>query len=387
MRILHVLGKLDRGGVETWLVQVLRHIDRHKYQMDFLVHTTEPGAYDEEVRALGAQIIPCLSPFKPRQYASNFWRLLREYGPYDVVHSHVHHYSGYVLTLAAMTGVPVRIAHSHTSAPEPSPGIVRRAYLAGMRRFIRQNATLGIAISTLAGDSLMPGWDEDSTWHLRPYGIETKPFDVQVDATVVRREFGLPPGALVVGHVGRFVDVKNHKFLVEVASELIKRNSRVFFLLVGDGPLRSEIEAELRRRNLSEHFVFTGNRSDIPRIMKGAMDAFIFPSKYEGLGIVLMEAQFAGLCSVVSDVIPSEADLSDGGVMRLPLTSSPSRWAEALSAILETKMHCTVPGEIREQHSISGSVSQLIALYESSFRNPHGRSLEDNNDLVLAEQK
>ncbi len=114
MRILHVLGKLDRGGVETWLVQVLRHVDRQKYQMDFLVHSASPGAYDEEVRALGSRIIPCLGHSNPAMYARNFRRVLREYGPYDVVHSHVHHYSGYVLMLRRSCAVyPCGIAHSH----------------------------------------------------------------------------------------------------------------------------------------------------------------------------------------------------------------------------------------------------------------------------------
>ena len=139
MRILHVLGKLDYGGVETWLVQVLRHIDRQKYQMDFLVHTTDPGMYDEEVRALGARIIPCLGPSNPLQYALNFRRVLGEYGPYDVVHSHVHHYSGYVLMLAAMVGVTVRIAHSHndTRSAESAKSVGRRAYRRIMQMMIR----------------------------------------------------------------------------------------------------------------------------------------------------------------------------------------------------------------------------------------------------------
>lgn len=382
MRILHVLGKLDRGGVETWLVQVLRHIDRNKYQMDFLVHTTEPGAYDEEVRALGARIIPCLSPHNPLQYAFNFRRILREHGPYDVVHSHVHHYSGYVLMLAAMSGVKVRIAHSHTSAPEPSPTTARRAYLAAMHYLIKQNTNLGIAISTLAGDSLMPKWQKDPTWHLRPYGIETKPFDADVDSIAIRKELGLPPEALVVGHVGRFVDVKNHKFIIQVASELLKGNTNIIFLLVGDGPLRSEIETELDDRGLSKSFVLTGVRSDIPRIMKGAMDAFVFPSKYEGLGIVLMEAQFAGLCSVVSDVIPSEADLIDNAVIRLPLSVLPTDWAKSLRAILEPRLRCNVPSHIREQHSILGSVYQLGALYDSKYGAPPSGPLETNNSLI-----
>jgi glycosyltransferase involved in cell wall biosynthesis len=382
MRILHVLGKLDRGGVETWLVQVLRHIDRQKYQMDFMVHTTDPGAYDEEVRALGARIIPCLSPHNPLQYAFNFRRVLREHGPYDVVHSHVHHFSGYVLTLAAMCGVKVRIAHSHTSAPEPSPTTARRAYLAAMHYLIKQNASLGIAISTLAGDSLMPTWQKDPTWHLRPYGIETKPFDAEVDSTVIRQELGLPSEALVVGHVGRFVDVKNHKFIIQVASELLKGNENIIFLLVGDGPLRPEIEAELKDCGLTRNFVLTGIRSDIPRIMKGAMDAFVFPSKYEGLGIVLMEAQLAGLCSVVSDVIPSEADLIDNVVTRLPHSAPPIHWANSLHAILEARLRCNVPSHIREKHSILGSVYQLGDLYDSKYGALPTGPIETNNSLI-----
>ena len=91
MRILHVLGKLDRGGVETWLVQLLGQVDRAHYEMDFLVHTTVPGAYDDEIKALGAKIIPCLHTSNPIHYAMNFRKALKAYGPYDCVHSHVYH--------------------------------------------------------------------------------------------------------------------------------------------------------------------------------------------------------------------------------------------------------------------------------------------------------
>jgi glycosyltransferase involved in cell wall biosynthesis len=376
MRILHVLGKLDRGGVETWLVQVLRNIDRHKYQMDFMVHTADHGAYDEEVRALGARIIPCTAPNEPLRYARNFRRLLREYGPYDVVHSHVHHFSGYVLMLAAMCGVRVRIAHSHTSAPEISPPLARRVYLAAMRYLLDKNTTIGIAISTLAGDSLMPNWRSKPIWRLQPYGIETEPFEAKVDRATVRRELGLHPDALVVGHVGRFVAVKNHKLIIQIASELAKMRSNLSFLLVGDGPMRGEVETEINNRGLSNLFVMPGIRKDIPRIMKGAMDVFLFPSEYEGLGIVLMEAQLAGLCSVVSDVIPTEADLIDDAVIRLPLSAAPAVWARSLDAVLRSRLHCSVPGYLRKQHSIFGSVSQLAALYDSGCSSQPGALLE-----------
>jgi glycosyltransferase involved in cell wall biosynthesis len=370
MRILHVLGKLDRGGVETWLVQVLRHIDRQKYQMDFLVNDPNPGAYDDEVRSLGARIIPCLGYRNPARYALNFWRILREYGPYDCVHSHVHNGSGYVLMLAAMAGVPSRIAQSHTNTKltEASAGPVRRLYLGLMRRLLKRYASLGIAVSSFAGDSLMPGWRDDARWHLRPYGIESAPFDIEVDSAGVRARLGIQPGVPVVGHVGRFVEVKNHRLILEIAEELSRLDPKVVFLLVGDGPLRPEIEAEIRRHGMTERFVLAGLRADIPAILQGAMDAFLFPSLYEGLGIALMEAQLAGLRCVVSDVVPPEAELVPGMVSWISLSDSPKRWAESLHDIFTSEEVWNVSEEVRRNHSIETSVSQLAALYESDQR-------------------
>src|SRR5947209_2558975 len=112
IRILHVLGMMERAGAETWLMHILRTLDRSRYQMDFLVHVPGTHAYDDEVRALGSNLI--LLPFirQPLKYAREFTRVLREHGPYDIVHSHVHQYSGFVLRLAKRAGVPVRIAHS-----------------------------------------------------------------------------------------------------------------------------------------------------------------------------------------------------------------------------------------------------------------------------------
>jgi hypothetical protein len=110
IRILHVVGSLDTGGRETWLMHVLRRIDRDRYQFDFLTHATKPCFYDDEIKSLGCRILPCLQhSSRPWQYAWDFLRILKEYGPYDVVHSHVHHFSGLPLMLAHHAGVPVRI--------------------------------------------------------------------------------------------------------------------------------------------------------------------------------------------------------------------------------------------------------------------------------------
>ena len=138
LRVLHVLGALNPGGVESWMLQVLRNFDRERFQLDFLVHSEKPAAYDDDVRALGARILPCPGPRRPWSYGPRFKRILREFGPYDVVHSHVHDFSGYILRLARQAGIPVRIAHSHCdlSHIEQQSGLLRRRYLGLMKGWV-----------------------------------------------------------------------------------------------------------------------------------------------------------------------------------------------------------------------------------------------------------
>lgn len=379
MRILHVVGKLDYGGVETWLVQVLRQIDRRKYQMDFLVHTADPGAYDEEVHALGSRTIPCLKPSNPLQYAWNFRRVLREHGPYDVVHSHIHHYGGYVLMLAMMAGVPIRIAHSHSDSRsmEGSEGLTRLAYLKAMRVMIGMFATCGLAVSSEAGDQLFcKNWrNYPKRWQLQHLGIDLSRFDIPVDRNSLRRAIGIPGNAYVIGHVGRFVASKNHAFLVEIAREAVRMEPRSFFLLVGDGPLRAAIEENVRSSGLARHFMFLGVRSDVPALMKGAMDILAFPSLFEGLPVTLLEAQAAGLKCVISDVVSREADLVPGLIDREAQETSATKWAEDL--LQQWQQRILAPVDIDMVHrclaarSIAVSTEHLSALYSTHANSSH----------------
>ncbi len=377
MRILHVLGKLDRGGVEAWLVQLLDHIDRSRYEMDFVVHTESPGAYDDQIRSLGARIIPCLHTDRPLEYAKNFAKILHEHGPYDCVHSHVHHYSGYVLLLARMRGIPVRIAQSHTADPEEGAGQMRKAYLGAMRRLIAMNATAGIVVSHLAGDALFPSWKSNPRWHLLPYGIDTERFNHFHDTARMRTELGMPQGARVIGHVGRFVDVKNHRKIIAIAKELCPADPNLHFLLVGDGVLRSDIEAEIAASGLENRFTLTGNRGDVPQVLQAAMDVFLFPSKYEGLPIALMEAQLAGLCCVASNAITPESALDPAMVQWLPLSAPAAVWGEAIQGMLATNPKPAVSAAVRNRLSIQSCVRGLTQLYDSQFAeySPAGKLL------------
>ncbi len=164
IRVLHVVSSMKRAGVETWLMHVLRRINREQFSFDYLVDVPYPCAYDEEILALGARIIRCLSPKNPWQYARNFRRLLQQYPPYHIIHSHTQFHSGFIMQLAAQAGIPVRVAHSHndTSLIEAQANPLRRFYYQQMRRRIMRYATDGLAASAVSGASFFgPSWETD----------------------------------------------------------------------------------------------------------------------------------------------------------------------------------------------------------------------------------
>ena len=374
IRILPVVGGMNRGGIETWLMHVLRHIDRDRFQMDFLVHTTEPCPYDDEVGVLGSKIIPCLDPAKPWLYGRNFKRILREYGPYDIVHSHVHHFSGYVLYLAKQAGVAVRIAHSHndTSAIDAKAGLYRRLYLTLTKWLIYRYATLGFAASCQVVTVLFnQGWKTDSRWRVLYYGVDLTPFRDIVDSVAVRAELGIPADAFVIGHVGRFEEQKNHLFLLEVAAAIAKKQPNMRLLMVSDGSLRPQIEQKAIEMGLDKYVIFAGLRSDVPRLMLGAMDTFVLPSLYEGLGLVLIEAQAAGLPCVFSDIVPEEADVIKPLVQRISLSKSPFVWAETILEARDTRSGISQAHALaiveKSPFNIALSLKNLVQVYEANF--------------------
>jgi len=338
LRVLHVVGAMNRGGVETWLMHVLRHIDRESFQTDFLVHTDQPAAYDSEVLALGSRILRCPQTENPPLYARRFLQIVRRNGLFDVLHSHVHHFSGFVLALGRIAGIPVRIAQSHldTVAAEAKAPLVRRIYLRVMQRLVVTNCTRGFAVSEPAAAALFGReWRQDRRLSVLYCGIDLAPFRVPFDPAVVRAELGFSRDDVIFGHVGRFSPVKNHFFFLEVAACILNHEPRAKFLLVGDGPLRAEVEKRAGVLGLKARIVFAGLRSDIPRLMMGAMDVFLMPSVQEGLPLVLMESQAAGLPCVVSDVVPEGATVNPALVHRLPLSAGPPEWARMASEIAE----------------------------------------------------
>jgi glycosyltransferase involved in cell wall biosynthesis len=366
-RVLHVVRAMNRGGVETWLMNVLRHLDRRRVEMDFLVHTSQPAAYDGELLAGGSRLLRCCDAVWRPTYAFRIGRLLREYGPYDVIHSHVHHFSGYLMALARRFGVPSRISHSHsdTSSRDAMAGWLRQGYLAGSEALIRADATKLIAASEPAARALFgKRWRNDPRSLVLHCGIDLAPFLEISERNAIRRSWGVEDSDLLIGHVGRFDEPKNHRFLVEILAAALRREPRTRLLLVGEGPLRNQVEEQACRAGIRQRTIFAGVRGDVPRLLK-VMDVFVFPSHWEGLGLTLVEAQAACLPCVISESIPEEADVVPGLIHRLPLCRPASDWAEATLEAPKRRNSKTEALAAVEQSSfnIANSMEQLYALY------------------------
>jgi len=337
LRVLHVVAQMRPGGIESWLMEVLRRIDRERYALDFLVHVDEPRQFDAEIESLGGRLIPCLKAQQPWAYAANFRRAMAMHGSYDVVHCHMHHFSGFVLKLAAQQGIPVRIAHGHT---DDRPNIaaaswLRRRYVQLMQRWLAQYATLGVGCSRNATEALFgKGWDEDRRRRVYYCGIDLRRFAAPVDGAALKKALGLPADRRVVAHVGRFEPLKNHELILQTARELLRTRKDIHFLIVGDGDTRPQIMERARELGVDNHTTFTGARSDVPQLLSGVVDAFMFPSQREGLPMSVVEAQTAGVPVVMSDVITPEVEVLPALVRRRSIQLPPSAWASTLEAML-----------------------------------------------------
>jgi glycosyltransferase involved in cell wall biosynthesis len=352
-RVLHVVGAMNRGGVESWLMSILRSADR-SFDMSFLVNTAEKAAFDDEIRALGAPILRCLFRGDPLSYAFRLRALLRAEGPFDVVHSHVHFFSGWVLAVARSAGVPRRIAHSHndTSRVE-GRGVARSLYRLGMQGLIRRNATLGLACSGLAAAALWgERWRSVPNLRILHYGISLVPFQARQEPGDARRSAGLPEGVKVLGHLGRFDEQKNHAFLLRTARRVMEARPATWLLLVGDGPLRQSMQETARRLGIADRTVFAGVRGDVPALLNGAMDVFLFPSFHEGLPLAVLEAQAAGLPILLSDRVSDEVCVVPGLIHRLPIDEE-EPWVRTCLAALDG----TTRGSDRERalHTLQAS--------------------------------
>lgn len=366
VRALHVFGTLDRGGAETWLLDVMRHSDRNTLGIDVCVLSDKAGAYEEGFCAMGGRVLRCPLGRDPWRFGRALRRLLVA-EQFDVVHSHMYLFSGFVLRAAWRAGVPQRIAHIHPVIDVKTSGPLRSAYAGWMRQWIVKYGTHHVAPTKTGLQAFWgPDWKSGSPKSVIYNGVHAERFLRPLDTARVRRDFHLPDAARIVLNVSRFAPHKRQGFLVEVAEQLIERSDDVYFVLIGAGDLRDEVRATVSRKGLDERFRFVTGEPDIDRYWLSA-DAFAFPSINEGFGIVVAEAAAAGLPVVAQD-IPGvrEAAQSCHDVTLLPLDTGAEEWSRVLAAAL---LHGKLNDEKRNERlsefpfTIEKSVAALEQLY------------------------
>lgn len=370
IRVLHIFNRMDRGGAETWIMNVYRKLDREKFQFDFLVQHDSPGSYDSEIRALGGRVIPGAPARSIGRYISGLSRTIRDFGPYEVVHSHVHHFSGVTLAVAKAARVPVRIAHSHNDLRRSDNGATlnRILYSSAMKWSINQCATTGFAVSKEAAVSLFGSrWGTDDRIGVLHCGVDLEPFHKSVDGTQLRSEMGLPPDAFVIGHVGSFTPQKNHTLLIEVFARIAQKNRNAYLLLLGGGPREKEIRQQIEALGLTDRVILPGVRTDVPEVMKGAMDCFFLPSLYEGIPLVLMEAQAAGLPAVISDTVTDEGIILPHLFQRRSLSAPLSEWVSAFD-LLPPRAKDTVEIMAGSTFNVQRSADVLALAYQRACK-------------------
>lgn len=326
-KVIHVLGKMDAGGVETWLVNLLKNTDPTQIQHEFLLQKSGKGFYDEEIILGGGKIHHCLNNGNPFIYSLNLYKILKLIRP-DIIHSHVHIFSGLVLFIAFLCGIKIRISHSHsdTRNKESKASILRKLYIYIMKKLIGCFATHKLAVSEKAAECVYGlNWQMQKNITIMPCGIDISKFNPNFKDHTLRQQIGIPNDAFVIGHVGRFVEAKNHSFLIDVFNEVSQKNDNAYLVLVGNGPLLIKIQKKVEELGLKDKVKFLGLRKDVPILMLNIFDIFLFPSLWEGLPLTLVEAQLSGLYCLASKEITPQVDI---GLVKFLKISDPIIWAE-----------------------------------------------------------
>ena len=323
IRVLHIVTYMGRGGLETMLMNYYRHIDRNKVQFDFLVHRDFEADYDQEILSMGGRIyhISRLIPWS-KIYRNKLKKFFHEHPDYRIIHVHQDCLSSVALQCAKECNVPVRIAHSHNSSQDKNIKYLFKCYY--MRK-IPVYATDLFACSDLAGKWMFGG--EPFQIIFNAIDAEKYVYSSEV-ARRVRNDLKIDKD-YVIGHVGRFNPQKNHAFLLDVFAECVKINANVKLILVGDGTGKKQIQDKVESLGIKNNVIFMGVRTDVNELLQ-AMDVFVFPSLYEGLGISVIEAQAAGLPCVISDCIPDDCIVTKGLVEKLSLSTPPMQWAQVI---------------------------------------------------------
>ena len=327
IKILQYTGAMNRAGAETLLMNIYRNINRDKFEFHFISHTKEKCDYDDEIKKLGGKVIYLERPRikNIKKFSNDIKKIIDEHGPYNAIHTHMQLLNGIVLNEAKKNDIRVRVSHAHLNGDYNKGNIIRKIYVNYSKYLINQNSTHRIACSNESGEYLYNG----NEFNLVKNAIDINQFKFNIKEDHIYNELNLSKDIKLITHIGRFVEAKNHDFIIEVFDKVVKKDNAYRLLLVGQGELIESIKNKVQEYRLQEYIYFLGLRSDINKIL-ASTDVFLMPSILEGLPVVLVEAQAGGIPCIISDNIPDECDMGLDLIEYLSLNSKHEEWANSI---------------------------------------------------------
>lgn len=308
IRVLHVLGGLNRGGAETMVMNFYRTIDRNQVQFDFVIHSSSQNDYRREIENMGGKIyvFPKFNGYNIISYRKVWKDFFNNHPDYKIIHSHVRSYASLFFPIASKNGL-ITIIHSHST----SNGKGFKSLIKDLLQIpLSRQADYLFACSKEAGEWLYGSRKvEANNFYLVKNSIDVDKYEYNEKIRNKYRDELNIRNNLVLGHVGRLSAPKNHMFLLDVFKNISEINSDAILILVGEGELREDIEKRITDLNLNDKVIMLGSRNDVSEILQ-AVDVFLFPSLWEGLPVSVVEAQAAGLPCLVSDKVTREVDLT-----------------------------------------------------------------------------
>lgn len=357
------MGMTDNlGGIETYLINYYRNIDKNKIQFDFTNIYPNKLCFQDEMESMGAKIYKVSSYYKhPIKYIKEVKRIIKE-NNYNIVHCNMNSAAMlYPLIAAKFAGARVIIAHSHNASSDK--GFVKMLLHNINKHFIPLFATDYVGCSKLAG-----------SWFFSKRIINSDKFKVINNAIDVdnfkfnkelrikkRNELGFNDDEIVLGHVGRFNKQKNQMFLVDLLNYIVSKNKKYKLILIGIGPLQENVKSRVKELNLENNVIFLNKRNDVNELMM-AMDVFVLPSLYEGLPLVGIEAQTTGVPCLFSDSITNEVILNDNSKM-ISLKATKEEWNNNIKKISLLRINREKMCEYSKKYEITNNASELIKYY------------------------
>lgn len=334
IKVVHFIMTLWPAGLEIWLLRLIKQMNHEKYEFHIIVQKQDKADLESEFERLGVQIHRCLRTNNPIRFIKNIYTTIGLIGDINVLHSHVHHFSGLILFLGWLKRIPVRISHCHsdTRLKKKKDKISKKVYSLLMEILLEIFATKKLAVSFDAANDL---YMFPNKVILLPCGIDIKEFDSPIETKKqLCNQFYVPETSKIIIHIGRFTYSKNHDFLIDVFNNVSKNDKDLFLLLIGTGELYKKVVTKVNELEIVDKVRFLGVRRDISALLS-ISNLFLFPSLYEGLGVSVIEAQAVGLRCVISAHLPTELTINKEIVFREDISAGINVWAKTVMNILK----------------------------------------------------